>query len=74
MSGITPETILRINALAKKSREEGLSEAEKAEQQVLRSEYIAAFRSSLKSQLDNTYIVDADGNKTKLTQKDEIRH
>lgn len=74
MSGITPETIARINELSKKSKAEGLTEEEKAEQQALRADYIAAFRTSLKSQLDNTYVVDPKGNKTKLTQKTEPKH
>lgn len=52
----------RINALARKSRQEGLTEEEKAEQQALRQEYVAAFRQSMKQQLDNTVIVDKDGN------------
>ena len=47
------EKIERINALAKKSREEGLAEAEKEEQAVLRREYIESFKMSLRSQLDN---------------------
>ena len=40
--------IERINALAKKQREEGLTEAEKAEQQKLRQEYLADFRKSFR--------------------------
>ena len=38
---MTPEKISRINALARKSKAEGLTEAEKAEQQALRQEYLA---------------------------------
>ena len=34
----------RINFLARKSRESGLTEDEKKEQQKLRAEYVAAFR------------------------------
>ncbi|MCC8130202.1 MAG: DUF896 domain-containing protein [Oscillospiraceae bacterium] len=45
--------IERINALAKKSREEGLTPEEKAEQQVLRDEYRAAIRASLTATLDH---------------------
>ncbi len=45
--------IERINALAKKSREEGLTEKEKEEQAALRREYIESFKMSLRSQLDN---------------------
>lgn len=41
----------RINELARKSKAYGLTEAEKAEQAALRSEYRAAFRRSLESQL-----------------------
>lgn len=59
----------RINVLAKKSKAEGLTEEEKAEQAVLRREYIDSFKASLVSQLENTYIVDEKGNKRKLGQK-----
>lgn len=59
----------RINFLAKKSREDGLSDAEKEEQAVLRREYIDSYKRSLTSQLDCTYIVDEKGNKTKVKRK-----
>ncbi len=62
--------IARINELARKSREEGLSEVEQTEQKKLREEYIASFRNNLKSTLDNTYIVDENGNKKKLGEKE----
>jgi uncharacterized protein YnzC (UPF0291/DUF896 family) len=63
---MTQELIERINALAKKSREVGLTEAEKEEQQKLRQEYIAAFRGNLKRQLDNIEVVRPDGTKETL--------
>lgn len=63
---MTQELIARINALAKKSREVGLTEAEKEEQQKLRQEYIAAFRGNLKRQLDNIEVVRPDGTKETL--------
>lgn len=47
------EKIERINYLAKKSREEGLTPEETEEQKSLRAEYIEGFRRSLRSQLDN---------------------
>lgn len=59
----------RINELAKKSKTEGLTADEKIEQAQLRSEYIAAFKASLVSSLENTYIVDETGNKTKVQKK-----
>ena len=65
------EKIDRINALAKKSREQGLNSEELAEQKILREEYIQGFRNSLTSQLDNTYIMDEAGNKRKLGQHGE---
>ncbi len=58
--------IERINELARKSKNEGLTEEEKAEQAVLRSRYIAEFRQGVKNTLDAVYIVDEKGNKTKL--------
>lgn len=67
---MTKEKIDRINALAKKSKTpEGLTDEEKAEQAVLRREYIDSFKRSLTSQLDNTYIVDEKGNKRKVEKK-----
>ncbi len=59
----------RINELARKQKAEGLTEEEKTEQAALRREYIEAYKQSLISQLENTYIVDEKGNKTKLSQK-----
>lgn len=55
------EKMNRINELAKKSKAEGLSEAEKAEQTVLREEYLAKFREGFRQQLENievTYVDD----------------
>lgn len=68
---ITEEKIARINALARKSRTaEGLTEAEKAEQAVLRREYVDAVKESLQSQLEHTTIVEPDGTKRKLKPKE----
>ncbi len=66
---MTQEKINRINELARKQKAEGLTEEEKAEQSVLRREYIDSFKRSLVSQLENTYIVGKDGSKTKVTKK-----
>ncbi len=59
----------RINELSKKSKTTGLTPAEKQEQQMLRSEYIKDFRSSLKSTLDTIVVVDEKGNKRPLKEK-----
>lgn len=67
---MTQEKIDRINALARKQKSEGLTEEEKAEQAVLRREYIESYKRSLVSQLENTYIVEPDGTKKKITRKD----
>ena len=66
---MTQEMIARINALAKKSWEQGLTAEEAAEQTKLRRAYIDAVKGSLKSQLDATTVVDANGNRTRLKQK-----
>lgn len=63
------EKITRINVLAKKAKEEGLTEAEKTEQQQLRREYIDAMKANLRAQLENVVVVDADGKETKLEKK-----
>ena len=61
----------RINFLARKAKAEGLTDAEKAEHQKLRAEYIAAYRKSLRAQLDNIVLVDEDGNERTLKKKDK---
>lgn len=55
---ITKEKIDRINELARKSKTEGLTEEEKLEQGLLREEYIDAFKTNLRSQLENIEFVD----------------
>lgn len=63
------ERIKRINELYHKSVEVGLSEEEKAEQTILRKEYIESVRGSLKAQLNNIDIKEADGSITNLGDK-----
>lgn len=63
------EKIQRINELAKKAKTEGLTEEESAEQKRLRAEYIEAWRQSVIQTLENTYVVDEDGNERKLKKK-----
>lgn len=64
------EKIERINALARKSKAEGLTDAEKAEQKALRDEYIREFRAQFQSTLDHTVVQYPDGSRKKL---DEVR-
>lgn len=59
----------RINELARKNKAEGLTLEEVAERDALRREYIDSVLGSLKSSLDNTYIMDEKGNKEKLRKK-----
>ena len=66
---MTPEKISRINALAHKSKAEGLTEAEKAEQQALRQEYLADVKANFRSQLNNIEIQEPDGTVHKLAKK-----
>ena len=63
------EVIARINELAKKAKEEGLTDEEIAERDKLRRIYIDNVKANLVGQLDNTYIVSPDGTKRKLGPK-----
>ena len=65
------EKIQRINELARKAKSEGLTEEEKAEQKTLRAEYIAEWRLGVIQTLDNTYVVDEQGNERKLKKKED---
>ncbi len=59
----------RINELARLAKTRELTEEEQAERQILRREYIDAFKASLVGTLENTYIVDEKGNKKKVERK-----
>lgn len=60
---ITQKDIDRINELAKKKRETGLTPEETAEREELKRLYVEAFRQSLIGNLENTYIIGPDGKK-----------
>ena len=64
-----PKDIARINELARKARNGGLTEEETAEQARLRRAYVEAVRANLTAQLDSTYIVEPDGTKHRLRPK-----
>lgn len=66
---MTQEKIQRINELYRKSQAEGLSEAEKKEQDLLRKEYIANVKKNLRSQLNNIDMVNDDGSVENLGEK-----
>ena len=57
----------RINELAKKKREVGLTDEEAAEQMALREEYLAEFRASFKGTLDHTVVEYPDGSRKPLS-------
>ncbi len=61
----------RINELARLAKQRELTPEEQAERQVLRREYIDAFKASLVGTLENTYIVDEKGNKKKVERKNK---
>lgn len=63
------ERIARINALYHKSKGEGLTEEEKAEQAKLRREYIESVRRNLRGQLNNIVIDRPDGTSVDLGEK-----
>ncbi len=63
------QKIKRINELYRKSKAEGLTEAEKKEQKILRAEYLGAVRANLKSQLNQIDIEQQDGTVVNLGEK-----
>lgn len=62
------EVIARINVLAKKAKNEGLTNEELVERDKLRRIYIDSVKANLTGSLENTYVVDEQGNKRKLTE------
>ena len=62
------EKIDRINHLARKHREQGLSDEDKAEQQALRDEYRQHMKSQITGQLDRVYYKMPDGSVVKAVK------
>lgn len=58
--------IARINELYHKSKAEGLTPEEAAEQKKLRQEYIDSVKNNLRSQLNNVSVINPDGTITDL--------
>lgn len=63
------QKIARINELYRRSKAEGLTDAEKKEQKLLRLEYIEAVRKNLRGQLNNIDIKEKDGSVVNLGEK-----
>ena len=70
--GITENDIKRINELSHKSKAEGLSDEEKAEQKKLREDYVAAIKGNIRSQLENIKVVDENGNEVDLKRRKDV--
>lgn len=67
--GMKQSKLDRINELYHKSQREGLSNAEKEEQRLLRQEYVALVRANLRGQLDRIDIQNPDGSIENLGEK-----
>ena len=59
---ISKEKLARINQLAKKAKETGLTEIEAKQQSKLRGEYLQGFRSSMFNTLKSVKVIDPEGN------------
>lgn len=60
----------RINFLAKKNKEEGLTPEEIAERDVLRKEYLENFRAHFRSRLDSVKVVSPEEYEEAMKNKD----
>ena len=63
------QKIQRINELYRKSKAEGLTEAERQEQKLLRAEYLESVKRNLRGQLNNIDIEEKDGTVINLGEK-----
>jgi len=73
------EQLDRINELARKEKNKGLTIKEKDEQKDLREKYVKAFRENMRSQIEGLKVVDGEGEdvtpeKLKKIQKDKGIH
>lgn len=66
---MTEADIARINELYRKSKAEGLTEAEKKEQALLRQAFLANVKQNVRAQLDSIDMVNEDGTVENLGEK-----
>ena len=59
---LSEEKLNRINELAKKKKEGKLTPTEEKEQQLLRQEYLEAFRGGMRNHIEGLKVVDEEGN------------
>ncbi|MEY8442075.1 DUF896 domain-containing protein [Lactobacillaceae bacterium 24-114] len=67
------ELLKRINELAHKNKEEGLTEEEKKERDELRKKYLKNFREAMRSNIEMLQIYDDDGNEVTPEKIKEIQ-
>ncbi len=65
---MTEDLLKKINELAQKKREQGLTKEEQKLQKELYKEYLTQFRSNFKKQLNNVDVKLPDGKVVPLTQ------
>lgn len=65
--------IKRINELAKKAKEEGLSDLEIIERKDLRQKYLKKFRESFRSQVEMVQIFDKEGKEVTPEKVKEVQ-
>ncbi|AIQ24158.1 DUF896 family protein [Paenibacillus sp. VTT E-133280] len=70
-------SLTRINELARKEREEGLTKSEWVEQIALREDYLREIRGQVRNSLSGVTIVDPEGNdvtpeKIRLSRKETL--
>ncbi len=66
---MTQQELDRISEFTAIARVRELTPQEQEERAALRRKYIDSYKRSLVGQLENTYIVDEKGNKTKVERK-----
>ena len=76
---LSPGKINRINELARKKKAGKLTPTEEKEQQLLRQEYLEAFRGGMRNHIEGLKVVDKEGNdvtpeKLRAIQKEKGLH
>ncbi|EJE98702.1 DUF896 domain-containing protein [Liquorilactobacillus mali] len=74
MKGKIPQELInRINELSKKKKSVGLTKAELVEQKSLREDYLAAFRSTFRSNVEMLQVFNKEGKEVTPEKVKEIQ-